>query len=128
MKKRQLFEKIFSQKISWMHFHRRFQCLTTSATSSKSMPPEEILPLEIPWQPIATILNGYNYLEVYARTKGSGSEQALAMAKGIWAVLSEGSKEFVLKYPCHAPHKKKMVFGTHDINGYPRLSTCNCCA
>lgn len=49
----------------------------------------------------------YNYLEVCARAKGAGAEQANAMANGIQAVLSGESKEFVLKYPCHAPHKKR---------------------
>lgn len=49
----------------------------------------------------------YNYLEVCARAKGAGAEQANAMAQGIQTVLSGESKEFVLKYPCHAPHKKR---------------------
>jgi len=49
----------------------------------------------------------YNYLEVCSRAKGAGSEQATAMASGIRAVLSGTSSEFILKYPCHAPHKKR---------------------
>ena len=49
----------------------------------------------------------YNYLDVCSRAKGAGAEQANAMANGIRTVLSGKSKEFVLKYPCHAPHKKR---------------------
>jgi hypothetical protein len=65
-------------------------------------------------------LEMYNYLEVCARAKGASAEQAIAMANGIQAVLSGESKEFVLKYPCHAPHKKRWFVARvtlMDING-----------
>lgn len=55
----------------------------------------------------STYFETYNYLEVCARAKGHGADQAKAMADGIHNVLSGNSKEFVMKYPCHAPHKKR---------------------
>lgn len=62
----------------------------------------------------------YNYLDVCAHAKGAGAEQAIAMANGIRDVLSGDSKEFVLKYPCHAPHKKRWFVARvtlMDVNG-----------
>jgi hypothetical protein len=62
----------------------------------------------------------YNYLEVCARAKGPGADQAIAIANGIRAVLSGNSKEFVMKYPCHAPHKKRWFVARvtlMDVNG-----------
>ena len=49
----------------------------------------------------------YNYLDVCEKAKGQGSDQALQMSKGIRSVLSKNQSEFVLKYTCHAPHKKR---------------------
>lgn len=49
----------------------------------------------------------YNYLNVCERARGKGSEQAHAMATGVRAVLKKDIAEFVLKYPCHAPSKKR---------------------
>jgi len=49
----------------------------------------------------------YNYLEVCERARGKGSEQANEIAAGIRSVLKKDIPEYVLKYPCHAPSKKR---------------------
>ena len=49
----------------------------------------------------------YNYLGVCKNSQGRGSEEANDMTKGILLVLNGESNEFVLKYPCHAPRKKR---------------------
>jgi len=49
----------------------------------------------------------YNYLEVCERARGKGAEKANEMAAGIRSVLKKDIPEYVLKYPCHAPSKKR---------------------
>ena len=49
----------------------------------------------------------YNYLRVCENAKGFGAQQAKEMAAGIRSVIAQEKNEFALKYPCHAPHKKR---------------------
>jgi len=49
----------------------------------------------------------HNYLQVCEKAIGSESRTAHKMAAGIRGVLNGARSEFAVKYPCHAPHKKR---------------------
>lgn len=49
----------------------------------------------------------FNYLAVCENARGTGATQAQQMARGLRAVLNHEQLEYVLKYPCHAPHQKR---------------------
>ncbi len=50
---------------------------------------------------------GINYLEVCRKAIGERSEEAMTACDGIQAVLAGQQSNFVLEYPCHAPHEQR---------------------
>lgn len=50
---------------------------------------------------------GINYLEVCRKAIGESSEEAMTACDGIQAVLAGQQSNFVLEYPCHAPHEQR---------------------
>jgi PAS domain S-box-containing protein len=52
-------------------------------------------------------IENINYLSVCKTSNGTNSEEASAMAEGIYAVLNGEKKEFSLEYPCHSTTEKR---------------------
>ncbi len=50
---------------------------------------------------------GANYLTVCERSRGRNSEEAVAVAGGIRAVMAGETNEFHLEYPCHSPKEQR---------------------
>jgi signal transduction histidine kinase len=50
---------------------------------------------------------GTNYLAVCESAVGESSEQAIAVAKGIRAIIEGARKEFRIVYRCHSPQEKR---------------------
>jgi len=57
------------------------------------------------------LCEGINYLALCDAANGSDSEEAAAFAAGIREVFQGKQDEFVLEYPCHAPHEKRWFMG-----------------
>jgi signal transduction histidine kinase len=55
------------------------------------------------------VSEGVNYLQVCE--PGSGSEEAVAFAEGIRAVLSGLREDFEMEYPCHSPTERRWFIG-----------------
>ena len=54
---------------------------------------------------------GVNYLAVCETSTGRYSEEGLAMAAGIRAVMRGEKEEFALEYPCHSPDEQRWFVG-----------------
>jgi two-component system, sensor histidine kinase and response regulator len=50
---------------------------------------------------------GWNYLDTCDGSRGTHSEEAAEVAKGIRAVMAGETPEFSLEYPCHGPTEKR---------------------
>ena len=55
------------------------------------------------------VSEGSNYLRVCE--PGSGSDEAVAFAQGIRAVLSGQREDFEMEYPCHSPAERRWFIG-----------------
>ncbi|HET7272787.1 MAG TPA: PAS domain-containing protein [Rubrobacter sp.] len=55
------------------------------------------------------VSEGVNYLEVCK--PDSGSEEGVAFAEGIRAVLSGEREDFAMEYPCHSPTERRWFIG-----------------
>jgi two-component system NtrC family sensor kinase len=54
---------------------------------------------------------GDNYLKICGAAVGDFSAEALAMAKGIRAVMAGESDEFSMEYPCHSSRQQRWFIG-----------------
>ena len=64
-----------------------------------------------PAESTLNVCEGANYLAVCESASGPDSEEAVAMADGIRAVMSGKQTEFLLEYPCHSPNKERWFTG-----------------
>jgi PAS domain S-box-containing protein len=57
------------------------------------------------------VWEGVNYLSVCDYSTGPELESASSCSRGIRAVLSGDSPEFIMEYPCHSPTEKRWFLG-----------------
>jgi PAS domain S-box-containing protein len=103
--------------VSALEESQRFLQSTVNALASHIAILDEqgdIVEVNAAWQRFARENNairqhgvGENYLHVCDAAAGRFSEEATTVASGIRTIISGGSDEFHLEYPCHSPQQKR---------------------